>query len=66
MTGMGEIVGIADSSSLALGIEQVLSNPDAYIRRREEIASIFDLDQTIDAYESLYRDLIAQKTSGQR
>jgi glycosyltransferase involved in cell wall biosynthesis len=66
MTGMGEIVGIADSSSLALGIDQVLSNPDAYIRRCEEIASIFDLDQTIDAYESLYRDLIAQKTSGQR
>jgi hypothetical protein len=44
----------------------VLSNPEAYIRPRSEIAEIFSLNQTIGAYESLYRDLIAQKTSGQR
>ncbi|HET9661095.1 MAG TPA: glycosyltransferase family 4 protein [Thermomicrobiales bacterium] len=66
MTGMGEIVAIADSTALAQGIEKVLSDPGAYIRPREEIAAIFSLDQTIGEYESLYRDLIAEKTPGQR
>ncbi len=66
MTGMGEIVSIADSASLATGIEKVLSNPDAYFRPREEIAEIFSLDQTITDYESLYGDLIARKSPGKR
>jgi glycosyltransferase involved in cell wall biosynthesis len=66
MTGMGEIVSIADSASLATGIEKVLSNPDAYFRPREEIAEIFSLDQTITDYESLYGDLIARKSQGKR
>lgn len=66
MTGMGEVVAIADSVSLAAGITQVLGNPDAYIRPREEIANIFDLERTISGYESLYGDLIAEKHSGNR
>jgi glycosyltransferase involved in cell wall biosynthesis len=66
MTGMGEIVAIADSASLATGIEKVLGNPAAYIRPREEIAEIFSLDQTIADYESLYSDQIAQKGSIRR
>lgn len=66
MTGMGEIVAIADSRSLAAGIEQVLGNPDAYIRPRDEIAGIFSLDRTIGAYEALYSDLIAKKNLGHR
>lgn len=66
MTGMGEIAAIGDSVSLAAGIQEVLTKPDAYIRPREEISKIFDLDRTIADYESLYRDLIAQKTQTQR
>ncbi len=58
MTGMGEIVAIADSASLAAGIEKVLANPASYIRPRKEIEDIFSLDRTIGAYESLYGDLI--------
>jgi glycosyltransferase involved in cell wall biosynthesis len=66
MTGMGEIVTIADSASLAAGIEKVLLHPEAYIRPRAEIAEIFSLDRTIAGYESLYSDLIAHKSPGQR
>jgi glycosyltransferase involved in cell wall biosynthesis len=66
MTGMGEIVAIADSISLARGIEAVLSNPEAYIRPRAEISEIFSLNRTIADYESLYSDLIAQKSPAQR
>ena len=66
MTGMGEIVAIADSASLATGVEKVLNHPDSYIRPRNEIADIFRLERTIGAYESLYRDLIAKKHSAHR
>jgi glycosyltransferase involved in cell wall biosynthesis len=61
MTGMGEIAAIADSGSLASAIEQVLDDPARYIRPRAEIEEIFDLNQTIAGYESLYGDLIARK-----
>jgi glycosyltransferase involved in cell wall biosynthesis len=61
MTGMGEIAAIADSGSLASAIERVLDDPGRYIRSREEIEEIFDLDRTINGYESLYGDLIAKK-----
>ncbi|MCA9859031.1 MAG: glycosyltransferase family 4 protein, partial [Thermomicrobiales bacterium] len=63
MTGMGEIAHIANSVSLAEKIEKVLSDPQAYFRSRQEIEAIFDLDQTIADYESLYRHLIAEKGS---
>lgn len=57
MTGMGEIVAIADSASLAAGIERVLSDPSRYIRPRDEIAEIFSLDRTIAEYEALYEEV---------
>jgi glycosyltransferase involved in cell wall biosynthesis len=57
MTGMGEIVAIADSDSLAAGIERVLDDPEAYIRDREEIERIFDLEVTVASYEELFREL---------
>lgn len=58
MMGMGEIVAIADSASLAAGIEQVLANPAAYVRSRDEIEAIFDLDVTVAAYEKLFESAI--------
>jgi len=61
MTGMGEIVAIADSASLAAGIETVLSDPAAYIRPRNEIEAIFSLDRTIGDYEALYAELISDR-----
>jgi glycosyltransferase involved in cell wall biosynthesis len=54
VTGMGEIVAIADSPSLADGITKVLSNPERYVKPREEIERIFDLNVTVDAYERLF------------
>ncbi len=63
MTGMGEIAAIADSASLATAIEKVLTDPERYIRPRAEIEQIFRLDETIDDYESLYGDLIEEKTA---
>jgi glycosyltransferase involved in cell wall biosynthesis len=63
MTGMGDVVAIADSASLAAGIEKVLSNPSGYVRSPEEIAEIFSLDRTIVEYEALYRELIAHESS---
>ncbi len=56
VTGMGEIVAIADSASLAEGITNVLSNPDAYQKTREEIETLFDLRVTVEAYEELFSE----------
>ncbi len=54
VTGMGEIVAIADSASLAGGIVMVLSNPGDYLKTREEIERLFDLRVTVAAYERLF------------
>jgi glycosyltransferase involved in cell wall biosynthesis len=62
MTGMGEIAQIADSASLAAAIEKVLDDPTRYTTSREEIEQIFHLDQTIDDYERLYAQLMAEKS----
>ncbi len=58
VTGMGEIVAIADSASLAEGITKVLSNPNAYIKSRDEIEALFDLSVTVAAYEELFGSAI--------
>ena len=54
VTGMGEIVAIADPASLAEGIVKVLENRNAYLRTRAEIEALFDLDVTVAAYERLF------------
>ena len=61
MTGMGEIAAIADSASLANAIDKVLASSETYIKSRPDIEQIFNLDQTIADYESLYGNLIAEK-----
>ena len=58
-TGMGEIVRVADADSLANGIRRVLRNRSHYVRPREEIEAIFDLQRTVDMYETVYREEIA-------
>ncbi len=59
MTGMGEIVPVADAAALAAGIVKVLKQRAAYIRPHEQIMSRFDLDQTVTAYENLFREKCA-------
>jgi glycosyltransferase involved in cell wall biosynthesis len=56
MTGMGEIVPIADAAGLARGIVKVLKDPQRYIRPRGEIMRMFELQQTVDAYEKLFEE----------
>jgi glycosyltransferase involved in cell wall biosynthesis len=61
MTGMGEIVPVADAAGLAAGIVKVLQNREQYIRPREEIMARFDLQHTVDEYERLFTRLSAAK-----
>jgi glycosyltransferase involved in cell wall biosynthesis len=56
MTGMGEIVPIADAEGLAQGVIRVLREPAKYIKPRGEITRIFELARTVDAYERLFEE----------
>ena len=56
MTGMGEIVPVADAHGLAEGIVKVLAGPARYIRPRPDIMQIFELKHTVDQYEALFRE----------
>jgi len=61
MTGMGEIVLIADAASLEHGIRKVLANRESYVRPRVEIEALFDPSVAVAAYESLFERLIFEK-----
>jgi glycosyltransferase involved in cell wall biosynthesis len=54
MTGMGEIVPVADARALASGIVKVLKDRQQYVRPRSEIMRMFDLTETVDEYEALF------------
>jgi len=54
MTGMGEIVPIADAAGLAGGISKVLRDRASYVKPRDEIMRTFELAATVDAYERLF------------
>jgi glycosyltransferase involved in cell wall biosynthesis len=60
MTGMGEIVPVADAEGLAAGILKVLAVPKRYVRSADDIRQLFDLDDTINAYEGLFAEKRAQ------
>ncbi len=59
VTGMGELAQPGDHRSIGQAILKVLSDPDAYKKSRAEIAAIFSLQATIDAYEQLFREAAA-------
>ncbi len=56
MTGMGEIVPVADAEGLAKGIVSVLKNRTQYTRPRAEIMRTFELRRTVDEYERLFEE----------
>lgn len=56
MTGMGEIVPVADARALAAGIVKVLGAPERYIKPQEEICRLFELSRTVSAYETLFEE----------
>lgn len=61
MTGMGEIVEIADAASLERGIRRVLASRDSYVRPRSSIEARFDPSVTVAAYEALFARLLDEK-----
>jgi glycosyltransferase involved in cell wall biosynthesis len=60
-TGMGEVVAIGDSESLASSIIRVIRNRDQYMRPADEIAARFSTEQTAIAYEKLFAELQRKK-----
>jgi len=58
LTKMGRLVRPQDERALAEGIVEVLNNREQYIKSREEIAAVFDLEKTIDEYERLFQSLV--------
>jgi glycosyltransferase involved in cell wall biosynthesis len=56
-TGMGLIVPARDECALAEGIVRMLDDSTPYLKTREEIASVFSLERTIDQYEALLAEL---------
>ena len=61
MTGMGEVVPVAETPGLVNGIVRVLNNRGDFIRSRDEIERLFDLDVTVRAYEDLFEGELARK-----
>ena len=57
MSGMGEVVPVADVEALASGIVNVLKHREQYIRSHDEIMRIFGLVDTVDVYEKLFVEL---------
>jgi glycosyltransferase involved in cell wall biosynthesis len=66
MTGMGEIVPIADAEGLAAGIVKVLKDPAKYVKPHEEILRLFDLARTVDEYERLFEEKIPVRQDKRR
>jgi glycosyltransferase involved in cell wall biosynthesis len=58
LTGMGRLVRPQDERALAEGLIAVLSDGSKYIKSRQEIAAVFDMEKTIDDYEHLFQSLI--------
>lgn len=61
MTGMGEIVPVADVQGLASGVVRVLKNRESYLKPRDEIARTFALSRTVDEYEKLFESKLPYK-----
>ncbi len=53
-TGMGEVAPIGDPQGLAEAILNVLDDPDAYHRKRQEIERRFSTERTVRDYETLF------------
>ena len=63
-TGMGEIAPIGDPKGLAEAILNVLDNPDAYLRDRQEIEARFSTERTVSDYEALFTEMHKDETTG--
>lgn len=60
-TGMGLLVPPNDPEALARGLLEVLAAPDRFVRPPESVRAVFDREASIDAYETLLRELAARR-----
>jgi glycosyltransferase involved in cell wall biosynthesis len=58
VTDAGLLVEPRDPGALADGIVQVLRNPGAYTKPRAEVEAVLGIEQSLAAYEALFRSLI--------
>ncbi|HEY7269683.1 MAG TPA: glycosyltransferase family 4 protein [Dehalococcoidia bacterium] len=61
MTGMGEVIPIGDSPAMAEAVTRLVENKASYVRPRDEIESLFGLEQTVEAYERLFEAEVEAK-----
>jgi glycosyltransferase involved in cell wall biosynthesis len=54
LTGMGETVPIRDERAIAAAVLKVIGNRSAYVKPRDDIAALFDLQRTVVEYERLF------------
>ena len=54
LTGMGELVPARDERAIADAVLRVIRNRASYVKPREAIATLFDLQQTVSKYEQLF------------
>jgi glycosyltransferase involved in cell wall biosynthesis len=59
LTGMGKVVPLRDSQSLADAILEILDNPASYQADPKQIADDFSPEQTALRYEQLFTELLA-------
>ena len=60
VTRMGEIVPPHEPAALGEALVRVLQSPEAYVRPRSEIDSIFSLKKTIDQYEGVFQQAVEE------
>jgi glycosyltransferase involved in cell wall biosynthesis len=61
-TGMGQVVGVRDSSALAQAVIRVMSDRARYVRPRAEIEAMYSTPRTAELYEKLFEELNADKS----
>jgi glycosyltransferase involved in cell wall biosynthesis len=56
VTGMGRLAKAGDWRSIGEAVMAVLQDPAQYHRSRQEIEAIFSFQETVDRYESIFRE----------
>lgn len=54
-TGMGKLAKKGDWQSIGETLLEVLNNRDQYIKPRDEIEAVFNIEHTVDLYEETFR-----------
>lgn len=60
VTGMGKLAPVGDMHGIGEAIVDILSNPEAYQRTREQISDTFSFEETVDRYEHIFRENAAR------